>query len=265
MRSITNLGWPDTPFGSTGRPVQRSVQWLTGLSCQWTDTGQEPTLVGAAAVLMPVHRTRSTPVSADLAHFGFMVLMAEAVPDTGLLDALDAFLVQARRQARIISWHSAADDLQALRDLARSCDGHRHPGVTSLSEAWVDRQKPERDTAHCVDTALALGPGSVIRETAEAHALMVSDALLLPQYPTHGQKRHRVLAEGSGTALMTESIAVDALAQALITTLLGGKATGHLHWGGKTLNDDGALDIYAMIDAVAWGHFPSVFLRTLNQ
>jgi len=66
----TNLGWPETPFGSVTRPVQNPATWLTGLSLLWGETGDEAVLMGAAAVFMKVHRTRSLPVAAELATSG---------------------------------------------------------------------------------------------------------------------------------------------------------------------------------------------------
>jgi len=67
--------WPETPFGSVTRPVQNPATWLTGLSLLWGETGDEAVLMGAAAVFMKVHRTRSLPVAAELANFGYRVLL----------------------------------------------------------------------------------------------------------------------------------------------------------------------------------------------
>ncbi|MFI2212469.1 hypothetical protein [Streptomyces sp. NPDC020141] len=255
---MSNLGWPDTPFGSTGRPVRRPVQWLTGLSCQWADSGGEPVLIGAAAVLLPVQRTRSTPLRLDLANFGFKAMAAESGCDTGLMEMLDAFLVQARRQARIIAWHSADDDLQVLRALARAGGGRRHPGIAGLSEAWAGRDRPAHGTARCVDTALDFCPGTVITEAAAAHGLAVPDELSGFQHPAHAQLCHDVPAEGGETAVIAESIAAGALLQAVTAALLGGKATGRLHWEG----DVSPLDLHRLIESVAWGQFPYLFSRT---
>jgi hypothetical protein len=262
VRVISNLGWPDTPFGSTGRPVQRPVQWLTGLSCQWADSGGEPVLIGAAAVLMPVHRTRSTPIRRDLAHFGFKAMAIESGRDTGVLDMLDAFLVQARRLARVVAWHAADDDLHVLRQLAGSCDGHRHPGIAALSGAWTDREHPESGTARCVDTALDFCPGVPIAEAAAAHALMIPEQCLGYQNPTHMQLCYDALAEGGEAAPIIESIAVGALLQAIMAALLGGKAADRVHWEGDDVGNDDRLDLHRLIDAVAWDQFPSLFSPT---
>ncbi|MCM2388797.1 hypothetical protein [Streptomyces albipurpureus] len=213
---------------------------------------------------MPIHRTRSTRVRLDLAHFGFKAMAAESNCDTGLLDMLDALLVQARRQARVIAWHAADDDLHVLRGLARSCGGHRHPGITGLSEAWAERDRPASGLARCVDTALDFCPGVVIADAAVEHALAVADELLGLQHPTHMQLCHDVLAEGGDTTVVTETIAAAALLQAVMTALLGGKATDRLHWEGDDVGNDRPLDLHRLIDTVAWGQFPTLFSRTLH-
>ncbi|MER7044776.1 hypothetical protein ABT391_07665 [Streptomyces jumonjinensis] len=261
MRVLTNLGWPDTPFGSTGRPVQRPVQWLTGVSCQWADAGTGPMLMSAAAVLMPVHRTRSTPVTSQLAHYGFKVMAAETDQDRALLDMLDEFLIQARRQAQIIAWHSAMDDLHGLRGLSRSCQGHRHPGIAAVSEAWENREHRAAGTARCVDTALDLDPTLGIADASAAHRLTVADELLVLQHPTHAQLCYDILAEAGETALVTESLAAGALTQALMSTLLGGKATGRLHWEERD-GCEGPLNLHELVGTVAWDQFPTLFTRT---
>ncbi|MET7520429.1 hypothetical protein ABZS88_45310 [Streptomyces sp. NPDC005480] len=73
MRELTNLGWPVTPFGSITRPVKKPAKWLTAISLLWGEA-EGPVLMGAAAVFMRIHRTRSLPICAELANFGYRVL-----------------------------------------------------------------------------------------------------------------------------------------------------------------------------------------------
>ncbi|MGW7517844.1 hypothetical protein ACWGJ2_19875 [Streptomyces sp. NPDC054796] len=253
MRDLSNQGWRETPFGSVTSPVHHPATWLTGLSLLWGEAGTEPTLMGAAGVFMKIHRTCSLPVSAPLAHFGYRVLVPEAVTDgqnRTLLAALDVLLVQARRLAQVIAWHNGADDLHLLRVLADGDSSRRHPGITATADAWHDRDHREPGTARCVDTALDLGPAGLISETGVVHGLEPVEQFAGPRQQVHAQQACEALAEGRGGDAR-EELAVSVLAAALVTALLGGRHTDRLHW-------DALLSVRGLLETVAWDMAPSV-------
>ncbi|MEU0058489.1 hypothetical protein [Streptomyces sp. NPDC006334] len=251
MLERTNLGWPETPFGSVTRPVQKPATWLTGISLLWGEAGDEPMLMGAAAVLMKIHRTQSLPVSAPLMNFGFRVLLPEAMGETAaIVSQLDVLLVQARRKSQILAWHNGADDLHVLRQLPRAEGEPRHPGVTALAEAWKDRTIRERGTVHCVDTSHDLRPAGLISDTAAAHGLEPLKSFAGVQQQDSAQDACEALAEGRLAAFSPDALAGSVLSSALATALLGGKHTGRLHW-------EEPLSLFQAMSEAAWEAAPS--------
>jgi hypothetical protein len=231
--------------------VQKPTTWLTGLSLLWGDAEGEPVLMGAAAVFMSIHRTRSLAVSGPLANFGYRVLVPDGLRQTAAIAGeLDTLLVQARRQAQIITWHAGADDLHVLQQLPRAEGQPRHPGVNAISDAWRDRRTRTPGTARCVDTSLDLGPAGLITDTAAAHGLepMSEFAGGLPQ--SLAQRSCEALVSGQTEGVDTEAIVGSVLSSALATALLGGKHAGRLHW-------EEPLSLLDMLSVVAWEAAPS--------
>ncbi|MBT2902822.1 hypothetical protein [Streptomyces sp. McG8] len=252
MLQRTNLGWPETPFGSVTRPVQKPATWLTGISLLWGEAGDEPILMGAAAVLMKIHRTQSSPVSAPLMNFGYRVLLPQAMGETGtIVRQLDILLVQARRQAQILAWHNGADDLHVLQQLPRPEGEPRHPGVTAIADAWKDRTTRERGTVRCVDTSCDLGPAGLISDTAAAHGLEPLKSFAGHQQQASAQEACEALAEERAAAFSPDALAASVLSSALTTALLGGKHTGRLHW-------EEPLSIFGALSETAWEAAPSL-------
>ncbi|CAL9326604.1 hypothetical protein [Streptomyces sp. SudanB91_2054] len=252
MRELTNLGWPETPFGSVTRPVQKPTTWLTGLSLLWGEAGDEPVLMGAAAVFMKIHRTQSSPVSAPLANFGYRVLVPDAMGQTAeIVRHLDVVLVQARRKAQVIAWHNGADDLHVLRQLPRAEGEPRHPGVTAVADGWKDRTTRERGTARCVDTSHDLGPAGLISDTATAHGLEPVKSFAGSQQQESAQEACDALAEGRTADYSVDALAGSALSSAVTTALLGGKHTERLHW-------EEPLSVFDVLSQVAWEAAPSL-------
>lgn len=252
MRELTNLGWPETPFGSVTRPVQKPATWLTGLSLLWGEAGDEPVLMGAAAVFMTIHRTQSSQVSAPLAHFGYRVLVPDGMGQTAeIVRHLDVILVQARRKAEIIAWHNGADDLHVLRQLPRAEGEPRHPGVTAVAAGWKDRTTRDRGTARCVDTSHDLGPAGLISDTATAHGLEPVKSFTGSQQQESAQEACVALSEGRLTDSVLDALAGSVLSSAVTTALLGGKHTERLHW-------DEPLSVFEVLSQVAWKAAPSL-------
>ncbi|WP_128378541.1 hypothetical protein [Streptomyces cavernae] len=251
MLERTNLGWPETPFGSVTAPVQKPATWLTSVSLLWGEAGDEPMLMGVGVVLMKIHRTQSLPISAPLMHFGYRVLLPDAMGETAaIVRQLDTVLVQARRKSQIIVWHNGADDLHVLQQLPRTEGEPRRPGVTAIAGAWKDRATRERGTAHCVDTSHDLGPAGLISDTATAHGLEPLKSFAGQQQHVSGQEACDALMEERTAAFSPDALAVSVLSSALATALLGGKHTGRLHW-------EEPLSIFDALSEAAWEAAPS--------
>ncbi|MDH6118044.1 hypothetical protein [Kitasatospora sp. GAS204B] len=253
MRSYTNQLWPHTPFGADKRPFGHSVRLLTGFAVQWADNGQQALPVAAAAVFLPVHRTATKTVVPPMLHFGYQAVAVgseEEAPQVA--DFLDRLLVQGRRHAAGLAWHSFEDDRAAL--LAHATGGA--PGITALAQAWALREVRERATAQLTDTGedLAL-TGWTIGQACRENELAVpdgSDGILMP---------HRVQAIyeylGMDPPLAGEKLACSAVVQAFATTLLAGLARRHIRW-------DGVLPVARIVRAVAWDSFPNVLHHRLS-
>ncbi|QFG13232.1 hypothetical protein SEA_GILGAMESH_40 [Streptomyces phage Gilgamesh] len=252
MLERTNLGWPETPFGSVTSPVQKPGTWLTGVSLLWGEAGDDPVLMGAGVVLMKIHRTQSLPVSAPLINFGYRVLLPEALGETqAIVQQLDVVLVQARRKAQILAWHNGADDLHVLRQLPRAEGEPRHPGVTAIADAWKDRTTRERGTVRCVDTSHDLGPAGLISDTAAAHGLEPLKSFAGEQQQASAQEACEALAENQAAAFSPDALAGSVLSSALATALLGGKHTDRLHW-------EEPLNLFESLSNAAWEAAPSL-------
>jgi hypothetical protein len=255
MRQLTNLGWPQTPFGPTGRPVQKPAQWLAALSLLWGDDSKTgPVIMGAALVVVKVERTKSTPVSADLLHFGYRAMVPESLDENdAVLTEIDQILVQARREAQVIAWHNGADDLHVLRQLSRPEGTPRLPGIEAVAQAWKDRTQRERGVALCVDTSHDLGPTGLVTVTARAHQLEPMPMFLGVRQQNDAQDACDDMARGVlGMGQVIESLAASVLSSALTTALLGGKATERLNW-------DETVLVSTALAAVAWDELPHTF------
>ncbi|MBZ9645292.1 hypothetical protein [Streptomyces sp. PSKA30] len=208
--------------------------------------------MGTAAVFMKVHRTRSLPVSAELANFGYRVLLPDATGQTAaIVRQLDTMLVQARRKAQIIAWHNGADDLHVLQQLPRAAREPRHPGVNAVADAWKNRASRDPSTARCVDTSHDLGPAGLISDTAAAHGLKALKSFAGGQQQASAQQACEALAEERTEDFSADALAGSVLSSAATTALLGGKHAGQLHW-------DEPLSIFDVLAQVAWEAAPSL-------
>lgn len=229
MRELTNLGWPDTPYGADERPVAKRVHLLTGMAMHFADGGQDTAPVSAAAVFLPVHRTRQTTIAPETLHFGFRLAVADHPGDgPELLRLVDRILVQGRRMAAALAWHSFPDDLHVMRALA----AERLPGVTSVGEAWQDRGQRERGCAPLVDTAEDLDPSATLAADAGLeHGIAPGERLLALQRPDAIQRLHDDLTDSpTDTDAAVRALGAAVLTQALTVALLAGHATGRLSW-----------------------------------
>jgi hypothetical protein len=252
VKELTNLAWPETPFGARTRPVQKLATWLTGVALLWGEIEGGLVLMGSAVVFMRVHRTRSTEVCAPLANFGYRVLLPEAVTETsGIARQFDVMLVQARRQAQVIAWHNGADDLSVLQQLPWAEGDWRYPGVTGVAECWKDRSSRNAATAQCVDTSHDLGPAGLISDTATAHGLVPFHQFAGAHQQGRAQEACEALAGIRPEVVSYDALACNVLAAALTTALLGGKHARRLHW-------EGELGVEDILRQVAWQTAPTL-------
>jgi hypothetical protein len=256
MRAYTNLLRPDTPFGSLADPWRRPTKWLAALSLLWGEAGgdEQPVIMGAGIVVMSVHRTRPRTVSAPLAQFGYHVVVPEQLGENDrIVKVVDDVLVQARREALVIAWHNAADDLHVLQQLPRPEGAPRHAGVTAVAEAWSDRTEQERSTARCVDTSHDLGPAAAfISDTAAAHDLEPMKEFAGAPQQEGAQLACDALVDNRRGDYAPDVLAASVLTSAVSTALLGGKHTEHLTWREP-------LSIAEFVGAVAWEVAPPLF------
>ncbi|MFJ2187842.1 hypothetical protein ACIOJE_07720 [Kitasatospora sp. NPDC087861] len=256
LREFSNLAWPKTPYAADMRPVARKVRLLTGMSIQWADDGSEATPIGAAAVFIPVHRTASREIVADTLHFGYRSVAVEPDGDRSDIPAfVDGVLVQARREAEIIGWHSFPDDLHALRPLLTT----PRAGIDSVGEAWADRPRRERSTALLVDTA---DDGMQLDSALTANRLDFGPVLWRYRAPVVLQQAYEDLTVSTGQpgrqVWPTQHIGAAALMTALATALMAGRQAERLTW-------NGTFDVAKALRLAAWDTMPLVFDSTDRQ
>ncbi|GAB2880317.1 hypothetical protein [Streptomyces mayteni] len=247
---ITNLSWPQTPYGADKRPFARHVQLLTGLAMQWVDDGTAGVPASVAVVFLPVRRTQAVQLTPQTLHFGYRLAVAERNDDAPeLLRLIDGILVQGRRHAAGIAWHSFADDLHVTQALAIE----RLPGFTALGEAWRDRSQRERGTAPLVDTATDLGMYALTTQAAKAQGLELGPNLATFQDTSVVQTSHEQLTaeEGDGELLVQE-LAAGILGQALTVALLGGRTMNRITW-------QAPFDVAAAVGLEAWHVLPLLY------
>ncbi|TGA91895.1 hypothetical protein [Streptomyces sp. MZ04] len=243
MKLLSNLSWPETPFGADKRPFVKHVQLLAGFAMQWAEDAGGPIPVSAASVFLPVKRTQDTEVRSDLLHFGYRVAVLEDPDDAAeILRFTDRILVQARRHSAGIAWHAFGDDLHVTQTIATE----RLPGFTGVGEAWKDREERARGIAPVIDTAWDLGQYALPEEAAVAHGIQIGDEMGRFEGPGDVQTDYDLIVEGANPAgLLLEGLAFDILSRALVTALLGGRALQRLHW-------DAPFKMEKAIELEAW-------------
>ncbi|MFJ4084897.1 hypothetical protein ACIP2Z_38890 [Streptomyces iakyrus] len=256
MHAYSNLLRPDTPFGSVTDPWRRPTKWLAAMSLLWGDAGgdEPPAIMAAGLVVMAVERTRPRTVSAPLAQFGYRVVVPESIGENDqIIKVIDDALVQGRREAQVIAWHNAADDLHVLQQLPRPEGAPRYAGITAVAEAWGDRAVKERSTARCVDSSHDLGPAAGhVSDTALAHDLEPMKEFAGTAQQEGAQLACEALVENRPGDYSPNVLAASVLTSAVSTALLGGKHAERLVWREP-------LSIAEFVGAVAWEVAPPLF------
>lgn len=161
MRDVTNLQWPEAPFGAGHRPYGRREDLLTAVVVDRATPDGQPVSV-AVVYLRLAARRRVREVDPDRFDAGFRVTAADRpgdVPD--LLGVLDRTLLRARRHAAVLTGHDLGGTLAGIRA------GSTRPlrGIDGLLDAWADRDSRTRGTALIVDAVDVLP--TPVPDTAE--------------------------------------------------------------------------------------------------
>jgi hypothetical protein len=150
MRDLTNLSWPEAPFGGAQRPFGRPARLICAVAFAWADTGDaRQALTGTAVSYLHVRRTGALTITLSGYAFGFRATVVEHEDEVEELVALaDRALVRARRHAAVL----AANDLERDLDGLASWSSQRLAGVLGTRNAWHDRTAKGRGMAQMFDT-----------------------------------------------------------------------------------------------------------------
>jgi hypothetical protein len=149
MRDLSNLSWPEAPFGGAQRPFGQAARLVTAVTFAWAMTNGGPVPIGTAVSYLHVRRTGMLTISDVGYSFGFRVTLADDQVEVPELVALaDRALVRARRQAVVLAGHDLDRDLERLAIWSPQ----RLAGVTGVHDAWRDRAAKGRGLAQMFDT-----------------------------------------------------------------------------------------------------------------
>jgi hypothetical protein len=151
VREVTNLQWPEAPFGADQRPFGRHADLLAAFALQWADRpAAGPLLVAAATVYLRVRKHGSAiAVGPDALSIGFRANVVEDPADVpALIGLVDRALTRARRHAVIVAGHRLDGDLSRVTGLSRV----PLRGAAGVLAAWANRGARERGLALMVDT-----------------------------------------------------------------------------------------------------------------
>lgn len=232
MRSFTNLGWPDDPYGTSQRMCTRKPRLLAAFAAVSADNGAHAIPIAYAVIYLRMHRTRTVPLDPATFAFGFRTAAAEGPGDAAALAMLfDLDLLRAREHAAILAAHSFLDDLHCMRQATPST----LRGVTAVLETWPTERR--RGLARMVDIA---GDGAATLDNLQQTCIQLGIApasalrgLACPCTVAHHGDRHN--QPGS-----VRWLAAAAVKKALIVGLIAGWQEGCLIWKGR-MDITGAL------------------------
>ena len=223
MRDVTNLQWPEAPFGAEQRPFGRRWDMLAAFAIDWADRPDAEAIpVAAATVYLRVRRHGSAyDISADTLSIGFRATVLDdpaEVPD--LLGVVDRALTRARRHAAILAGHDLDIDLSQMMALSET----PLRGALGVAEAWADRTTKGRGLALMVDT--------------DAEASATGAALDMPVAGPW-------MAPMLDGPICTTTAARAVLARALAIGLTAAVHAGRYQW-------EGTFPVGAAVDRAAW-------------
>ena len=233
MRELTNMAWPNEPFGAARRPFGVPGRLLAAVGLTWSESHEwPPTPVQAATVYLRLHRTRSIELDQSTFDFGFRLVAADGDADTRrLLTVIDHDQARAYRHAAVLAAHRFGPDLTAL--IAAAGAGRQLPGVVGLAMAWQGRANHSSGTAKMFDTGHDL-PEDFNPGLDDACRAWNIDPHPVDLTNLHGD-------ETDATLTITR-----AFAAALITA----GAMRRYHWKGR-------LPLHQLVNQTTWDQFTS--------
>jgi len=217
MRIVSNLQWPDRPFGREDRLFGRQRRCLVGFDVEWTKNykiknGSRPFCYSIAVIALPTSRGLLGDVSQ---FFGYkLVYVDNPTEEQALIEAADQDLSAAIAANQILVGHQVTSDLGVLK--AASCSGT--PGVDRALALWHGRREqaaPEVvDTRYDVDHLLT----QPSRRLVDVCADLCLD-VCQPEIRGSMTKLHREFVEGA-QELLREKLMVLNLRHSLSSCLV---------------------------------------------
>jgi hypothetical protein len=240
VREATNLSWPDQPFGAGQRPFAAESLMLAAVSVDLANIAGRRLPVCGSTTYLRVERTRNLQIVPRTLRFGFRSLVISHDAETiDLAHALDGDLIRCRRHAAILAGHDLADTLTVLPEAA----GRELPGVTTVLDAWIDRDRRQRGTATMLDTRHDAG-------TDDASVEKLGEICQLAASKPSGTDTvalHRACLAGDTCA--AESLLFACTTQSLTIALAAARLLGKYHWRHP-------IDLDDLVADVAWDCFP---------
>ena len=226
MHRITNLSWPETPYGAGQRPFGKAVPMLAAANLGWTDYWATMCPKWTCFVYLRTDSTRTLSLDECALNFGFDLHIQE-FSNENLAYQFDKGLVAARRAAKILAAHNFGEELSWFDGLA---EHGRMPGVDSVRQQWSDRAHKGRGMAAMFDTAY---DPEAARDFDDTCARLNITGLgqhdegreLEPDYPT--------------------LVARWAIKETLTVALIAAACTSKYRWSGE-------VDVEQAVTAAAW-------------
>lgn len=238
ITTYANLAWPADPFRTGQQLFRKPGPMLTAFTLT-PDPGHEAgrmSMVVAAMVYLPLHRTRTVMITSREMPAGFRAVSASDRSESAALARIaDLDLARAVRHGSVLAGHLLAADLARLQELA---GGDVLRGVTSTARGWTDRSASAPGRAVMIDTGLDLPAASL--DEACRMARIGSGA---------GWEQ---IARGGGA--VSELAAAQTIGRCLTIALLAGRHLGRVCWQHD-------LDVIEAVTASAWDCFPQLRAR----
>jgi len=240
--TYANLAWPADPFRTGQQLFRKPGPMLTAFTLT-PDPGDEAgqlSMVVAAMVYLPLHRTRTVMITSREMPVGFR---AVSTSDHSELPALariaDLDLARAVRHGSVMAGHLLAAELARLQELA---GGAVLRGVTSTARAWTDRDASVQGRAIQIDTGLDLPAASLDQACQIAR---------IGNRTSWEQIAH-------GTRADSELATAQTVGRCLTIALLAGRHLGRVCW-----QQD--LNVTEAVTASAWDCFPQLRARQCSK
>lgn len=244
---LTNLSWPEQPYGAGQRPFGQHPHLLAAVGLDWAHVPdlRHPEPVAACVVYLRVPtRGEPVPVVEGSFEFGFHTAVNAGPERSEMTAFVDRALERSNRHGVILAAHEFLDSLAPLRALAADSA----PGITSVDRDWPYRgQRKRRGMASLYDTGIdvPLADRGDLAEVCAHHRIRTS----LPAQSeidawTAGHVQDNDL-------ICAEMLAAAAIRRALSIAMLAADALGLRAW-------DGVADVDRLVTLAAWDRFDRI-------